>query len=112
MHGRLVIVDAAHNGDSVAKFLEAAHMKFPSTKFTVVFGCGAEKEGLEAMVDAVRPFAGRVVCVEAGSLASRIDRCRPRSGASPLNCWRRASVRMRRLHRRSPPLYQIPRAPF
>ena len=67
VHGRLVIVDAAHNGDSVAKFLEAAHMKFPSTEFTVVFGCGAEKEGLEDMVAAVRPFAGRVVCVEAGS---------------------------------------------
>ncbi|CAH0363966.1 unnamed protein product [Pelagomonas calceolata] len=67
VHGRLVIVDAAHNGDSVAKFLEAAHMKFPSTKFTVVFGCGAEKEGLEAMVDAVRPFESNVVCVEAGS---------------------------------------------
>ena len=42
-------------------------MKFPSTEFTVVFGCGAEKEGLGDMVDAVRPFAGRVVCVEAGS---------------------------------------------
>ena len=67
MHGRLVIIDAAHNGDSVAKFLAAAHMKFPSTKFTVVFGCGAEKEGLEAMVDAVRPFESNVVCVEAGS---------------------------------------------
>jgi dihydrofolate synthase/folylpolyglutamate synthase len=67
VHGRLVIIDAAHNGDSVAKFLEAAHMKFPSTKFTVVFGCGAEKEGLEAMVDAVRPFERNVVCVEAGS---------------------------------------------
>ena len=67
VHGRLVIVDAAHNGDSVTKFIEAAHARFPSTKFTVVFGCGAEKEGLEAMVDAVRPFAGRVVCVEAGS---------------------------------------------
>ena len=67
VHGRLVIVDAAHNGDSVAKFLEAAHMKFPSTEFTVVFGCGAEKEGLEAMVEAVRPFESHVVCVEAGS---------------------------------------------
>ena len=42
-------------------------MKFPSTEFTVVYGCGAEKEGLGDMVDAVRPFAGRVVCVEAGS---------------------------------------------
>jgi folylpolyglutamate synthase/dihydropteroate synthase len=67
VHGRQIIIDAAHNGDSVAKFLEAAHMKFPSTEFTVVFGCGAEKEGLEAMVDAIKPFAGRVVCVEAGS---------------------------------------------
>ena len=67
VRGRLVIIDAAHNGDSVAKFLEAAQMKFPSTQFTVVFGCGAEKEGLGDMVDAVRPFAGRVVCVEAGS---------------------------------------------
>ena len=67
VNGRLVIVDAAHNGDSVAKFLEAAHMKFPSTEFTVVFGCGAEKEGLGDMVDAVRPFERNVVCVEAGS---------------------------------------------
>ena len=67
VNGRLVIVDAAHNGDSVKKFLAAAHMKFPSTKFTVVFGCGAEKEGLEEMVDAVRPFSENVVCVEAGS---------------------------------------------
>ncbi len=67
VHGRLVIVDAAHNGDSVAKFLEAAHAQYPGTEFTVVFGCGAEKEGLGDMVDAVRPFAGRVVCVEAGS---------------------------------------------
>ena len=67
VHGRLVIVDAAHNGDSVAKFLEAAHMKFTSTEFTVVFGCGAEKEGLGDMVDAVRPFSENVVCVEAGS---------------------------------------------
>ena len=67
VNGRLVIVDAAHNGDSVTKFLEAAHAQYPGTEFTVVFGCGAEKEGLEAMVDAVRPFAGRVVCVEAGS---------------------------------------------
>ena len=67
VHGRLVIVDAAHNGDSVAKFLEAARMKFPSTQFTVVFGCGAEKEGLGDMVAAVRPFSENVVCVEAGS---------------------------------------------
>ena len=67
VHGRLVIVDAAHNGDSVKKFLEAAHMKFPSTEFTVVFGCGAEKEGLGEMVAAVRPFSENVVCVEAGS---------------------------------------------
>ncbi len=67
VNGKLVIVDAAHNGDSVKKFLEAAHMKFPSTEFTVVFGCGAEKEGLEEMVDAVRPFSENVVCVEAGS---------------------------------------------
>ena len=67
VHGRLVIVDAAHNGDSVKKFLEAAHAQYSGTEFTVVFGCGAEKEGLGDMVDAVRPFAGRVVCVEAGS---------------------------------------------
>lgn len=72
VRGRKILVDAAHNGDSVAKFMEAAYAQFPVTKWTIVFGCGAEKEGLDAMVAAVREFAGAVICVEAGSsFASR-----------------------------------------
>ena len=58
---RPLLVDAAHNGDSVRRLLEDAAATYPEVAaWTVVFGCGAEKEGREDMLAALGAFAGSV----------------------------------------------------
>lgn len=51
-HGRRVLVDSAHNGDSVARLLAYCRAHF-SVKPTLVFGCGVEKEGLNDMLQVI-----------------------------------------------------------
>lgn len=51
-HGRRVLVDSAHNGDSVARLLTYCRAHY-SVKLTLVFGCGIEKEGLDDMLQAI-----------------------------------------------------------
>ena len=58
---RPLLVDAAHNGDSVRRLLEDAAAAYPEVAaWTVVFGCGAEKEGREDMLAALAAFSGSV----------------------------------------------------
>jgi len=75
--GRLLLVDSAHNGDSVKRlFAEAAStfraydgVSFKGYRWRVIFGCGREKEGrddmLQALVDASESIAS-ITFVEAG----------------------------------------------
>ena len=56
-----VLVDSAHNGDSVTRLLEDATQVYPDVrKWTVVFGCGDEKEGRQDMLDALRKFHEKI----------------------------------------------------
>ncbi len=59
----LVLVDGAHNPDGAAALAEALRAWWPGRRFAMVMGALADKD-YGAMVDAVAPLAGRVLCVD------------------------------------------------
>lgn len=65
---RTVLVDSAHNGDSAYKLFQHCRRTFSDKTWTLVFGCGQEKEGLDDMITAIRDNADlfdQVLLVEA-----------------------------------------------
>jgi dihydrofolate synthase/folylpolyglutamate synthase len=74
-----VIVDGAHNGDSMQKLRTALQELFPYTKLILVLGISADKD-IVAMLDAILPAADQVLVTQArhpraivpGALAERI----------------------------------------
>lgn len=55
-----VVVDSAHNGDSMNRLRQSLDDYFPGQKFLLVFGASADKE-LDAMFGAILPRVERVI---------------------------------------------------
>ncbi len=58
-----VVLDGAHNGDSVTMFLSGLRMAYPNRHIRVLFGAGIEKS-LNDMLEAVEKHADSVVLVQ------------------------------------------------
>ncbi|MEL7644806.1 MAG: folylpolyglutamate synthase/dihydrofolate synthase family protein [Anaerolineaceae bacterium] len=55
-----VVIDSAHNGDSMNRLRQSLDDYFPGQKFLLVFGASADKE-LDAMLSAILPRVERVI---------------------------------------------------
>ncbi|HNY84020.1 MAG TPA: folylpolyglutamate synthase/dihydrofolate synthase family protein [Anaerolineaceae bacterium] len=55
-----VVLDSAHNGDSMERLRETLDEYFPNTPFILVFGASADKE-MKAMLDAILPRVEMVI---------------------------------------------------
>lgn len=55
-----VVIDSAHNGDSMNRLRQSLDDYFPGQKFLLVFGASADKE-LDAMFGAILPRVERVI---------------------------------------------------
>ncbi|MEA4812777.1 MAG: folylpolyglutamate synthase/dihydrofolate synthase family protein [Anaerolineaceae bacterium] len=58
-----IVLDSAHNGDSMEKLAQSLKEYFPHLPFVLVFGCSADKQ-LNAMLEAILPNAERVVATQ------------------------------------------------
>jgi len=58
-----VVIDSAHNGDSMNRLRQSLDDYFPGQKFLLVFGASADKE-LDAMLTAILPRVERVITTQ------------------------------------------------
>jgi dihydrofolate synthase/folylpolyglutamate synthase len=58
-----VVIDSAHNGDSMNCLRQSLDDYFPGQKFLLVFGASADKE-LDAMLTAILPRVERVITTQ------------------------------------------------
>ncbi|KAJ8599967.1 hypothetical protein CTAYLR_002862 [Chrysophaeum taylorii] len=65
LRGRRLLVDAAHNGDSISRLFRDADARFPGVRWLVIFGCGEEKEDMLGAIEANARNVSAVVTVEA-----------------------------------------------
>ena len=87
-----VIVDGAHNGDSMAKLRAAIGDLFPHHKLVLVLGVSADKD-IDAMLEEILPIADDVLvsqahhprAASADSLADRVRACGRAAVAIPVD---------------------------
>ena len=58
-----IVLDSAHNGDSMLKLREALDEYFPGMPFIFLFGSSADKE-MDAMLDAILPRVAHVIATQ------------------------------------------------
>ncbi len=58
-----IVLDSAHNGDSMLKLREALDEYFPGMPFIFLFGSSADKE-MDAMLDAILPRVEHVIATQ------------------------------------------------
>lgn len=86
-----VVLDSAHNGDSMEKLAASLDEYFPGLPFVLVFGCSADKQ-LDSMLEAILPRVDEVVATQslhprakdAKELAALIaEKGKPAEGCNP-----------------------------
>ena len=58
-----IVLDSAHNGDSMEKLVASLDEYFPGLPFVLVFGCSADKQ-LSSMLDAILPRVAEVIATQ------------------------------------------------
>jgi len=58
-----IVLDSAHNGDSMEKIVASLDEYFPGLPFVLVFGCSADKQ-LSSMLDAILPRVDEVIATQ------------------------------------------------
>ncbi|MFZ3070198.1 MAG: folylpolyglutamate synthase/dihydrofolate synthase family protein, partial [Anaerolineaceae bacterium] len=58
-----VVIDSAHNGDSMRRLRQTLDEYFPSQKFILIFGASADKE-LDAMLEEILPRMEQVITTQ------------------------------------------------
>ncbi len=58
-----IVLDSAHNGDSMEKLVATMDEYFPGLPFVLVFGCSADKQ-LSSMLEAILPRVNQVIATQ------------------------------------------------
>ena len=58
-----IVLDSAHNGDSMEKLVASLDAYFPGLSFVLVFGCSADKQ-LNSMLEAILPRVESVIATQ------------------------------------------------
>ncbi len=58
-----IVLDSAHNGDSMEKLAASLDEYFPGLPFVLVFGCSADKQ-LDSMLEAILPRVDAVIATQ------------------------------------------------